>query len=80
MSEPTTGSFEEGLKRLESIVKRLEEGDLSLEQSLGLFEDGTHLTRELHATLEQAEKRIEILARDAGGGLRVEPFEPPAKG
>ncbi|HYQ16049.1 MAG TPA: exodeoxyribonuclease VII small subunit [Polyangiaceae bacterium] len=60
--------FEEALKRLTSIVERLESGDLSLEQSLSLFEEGTRLSRTSQAQLDAAEKRVEeLLAIDATG-------------
>lgn len=53
--------FESAIAELESIVTRLEQGDLPLEQSLGLFERGVQLSRFCHAKLEDAERRIEIL-------------------
>ncbi|HEX4347093.1 MAG TPA: exodeoxyribonuclease VII small subunit, partial [Vicinamibacterales bacterium] len=46
----------------EGIVKKLEEGDLTLEQSLALYERGVQLSRFCHARLEDAERRIEILS------------------
>jgi len=60
--------FEEALKRLTVIVEQLESGDLSLEQSLALFEEGTRLSRTSQAKLDAAEKRVEeLLAIDAAG-------------
>lgn len=60
--------FEGALKRLTAIVERLESGDLSLEQSLALFEEGTRLSRSSQAQLDAAEKRVEeLLAVDASG-------------
>jgi exodeoxyribonuclease VII small subunit len=53
--------FETAIAELESIVKKLEEGDLALEQSLALYERGVQLSRFCHARLEEAERRIEIL-------------------
>ncbi len=53
--------FETAIAELETIVKRLEEGDLPLETSLQLYERGVHLSRFCHARLEEAEHRIEIL-------------------
>ena len=61
MSETTIKDFEAAIAELESIVKKLEEGDLALEQSLGLYERGVQLSRFCHSRLEQAEKRIEIV-------------------
>ena len=59
--DPTIKDFEAALTELDSIVKKLEDGDLPLETSLQLYERGVHLSRFCHAQLEQAEKRIEIL-------------------
>jgi exodeoxyribonuclease VII small subunit len=69
--------FEEALKRLTAIVERLESGDLSLEQSLSLFEEGTRLSRTSQAKLDAAEKRVEeLLAIDAAGQPVVRELEP----
>lgn len=72
--------FEEALERLEAIVKSLEDGDLPLEQSLRLFEEGVALTRLCAAKLEEAQRRIDVLTRDAQGDLKLVPFEAPAEG
>jgi len=61
MTETSIKDFEAAIAELESIVKRLEEGDLPLEQSLVLYERGVQLSRFCHARLEAAERRIEIL-------------------
>jgi exodeoxyribonuclease VII small subunit len=61
MSDPSIKDFEGAIAELESIVKKLEEGDLPLEQSLALYERGVQLSRFCHARLEDAERRIEIL-------------------
>ena len=53
--------FEAAIAELETIVKKLEEGDLALEQSLELYERGVRLSRYCHARLEEAERRIEVL-------------------
>ena len=55
--------FESAIGELETIVKTLEAGDLSLEQSLQLFERGVELSRFCHTRLEDAERRIEILSQ-----------------
>jgi len=69
--------FEEALKRLTAIVERLESGELSLEQSLSLFEEGTRLSRTSQAQLDAAEKRVEeLLAIDAAGLPVVRELDP----
>jgi exodeoxyribonuclease VII small subunit len=60
-------TFEASLQELEKIVRRLEDGDLPLEESLKLFEDGVRLSRECQERLNQAERRIEILLQDEEG-------------
>ena len=60
-SDTIIKDFEAAIAELESIVKKLEEGDLALEQSLALYERGVQLSRFCHARLEDAERRIEIL-------------------
>jgi exodeoxyribonuclease VII small subunit len=62
MPDTSIKDFEAAIGELESIVKKLEEGDLPLEQSLVLYERGVQLSRFCHAQLEEAERRIEILS------------------
>jgi len=69
-------SFETSLAELEQIVEKLESGDLPLEESLELFEKGIKLSRECRARLTNAERRIEILVKDASGEIGVEEFNP----
>ena len=69
-------SFESSLEQLELIVRELEHGELPLERSLELFEQGVKLSRECQERLSQAERRIEILMRDNQGRPAVRPFEP----
>jgi exodeoxyribonuclease VII small subunit len=69
--------FEEALARLETIVKSLEDGDLQLEESLRLFEEGISLTRMCAAKLEEAQRRIEVLTRGDQGDLKLHPFDAP---
>ena len=59
--------FEDALKRLEEIVQKLEKGELPLEESLVLYEEGIRLSRVCHAKLEEAEGRIEMLMKGARG-------------
>ena len=63
---PAPPDFEKSLAELESIVKGLEQGDLSLEESLRQFERGVSLTRVCQTALTQAEHKVEILLRTAG--------------
>ena len=68
-------SFEQALERLEKIVERLENEELTIEESLRLFEEGVKLARFLREELEKAEKKVEILLQDAEGELKPQPFE-----
>lgn len=74
-NESEAKSFETSLEALEEIVHKLEEGDLPLEESLGLFEQGIRLSRECQERLSQAERRIEVLLRDQQGRPTVAAFE-----
>ncbi len=67
--------FEDALQRLEQIVDQLESGDLPLEESLKVFEEGVALARRCSKYLEEAEKRIELLTRDESGLLRTEALD-----
>jgi exodeoxyribonuclease VII small subunit len=67
-------SFEASLEALEAIVHQLEDGDLPLEKSLELFEEGIRLSRHCQERLNQAERRIEILLRDNQGRPTTAPF------
>lgn len=69
-------TFEASLMDLEKIVRELEQGDLSLEESLKLFEDGVRLSRECQERLNQAERRIEILLKDSDGNPALQAIEP----
>jgi len=66
--------FEDAFRKLESIVKKLEEGNLSLEESLKAFEEGMRLSRFCSKKLDEAEKRVEILLKDSEGRLAAKPF------
>ncbi|MBZ5538244.1 MAG: exodeoxyribonuclease VII small subunit [Acidobacteriia bacterium] len=67
--------FESAIKRLEEIVAQLESGDLQLEKSLELFEEGIKLSRFCHTKLDEAERKVEILLKNAEGELKRTPFE-----
>jgi len=67
-------SFEDSLKRLETIVDKLEKGDLSLEDSLKLFEEGVGLSAVCKKELEEAEGKVEMLIKQRDGSFKTEPF------
>jgi exodeoxyribonuclease VII small subunit len=73
----TDQSFESSLKELEQIVARLEAGDLPLEQSLELFEQGIRLSRDCQKRLDEAERKVEILLKGNDGALEGRPFDEP---
>jgi exodeoxyribonuclease VII small subunit len=70
--------FEDCLERLEKIVRELENGEVPLEKSLTLFEEGMQLSATCRKQLEEAEGKIEILLKQ-NGKLQTEPIEPPAE-
>jgi exodeoxyribonuclease VII small subunit len=67
-------SFEESLARLEEIVAELERGDLPLEDSVRLFEEGTRLSELCRRQLEEAEGKVEMLVKQRDGAMKREPF------
>jgi exodeoxyribonuclease VII small subunit len=67
-------SFEESLKKLESIVEQMEKGELSLEESVQLFEEGVALSAACKKELDDAEGKVETLIRQRDGSFRIEPF------
>ena len=67
--------FETAMRDLEELVERLEQGDLPLEESLAAFERGVTLTRTCQSALKDAEQKVEILLKKAGGPA-VEEFAP----
>lgn len=68
-------AFEDRLGRLETIVRTLETGEKGLEDSLTLFEEGVTLARGLNERLEEVKKKVEVLAKDAEGKLKLKPLE-----
>ncbi|MGZ3493587.1 MAG: exodeoxyribonuclease VII small subunit [Thermodesulfobacteriota bacterium] len=68
--------FEDALNKLEKIVSKLEEGDIPLEESLKLFEEGIRLSRFCNQKLDEAEKKVEILLKGKDGTLKAYPFDP----
>ncbi len=67
-------SFEESLKRLEGIVEQLEKGDLALEETLKLFEEGVGLSAACKKELDEAEGRVQTLVKQRDVSLKAEPF------
>lgn len=68
-------SFEESLRKLETIVDQLEKGDLSLEESLKLFEEGVSLSAVCKKELDAAEGKVQMLVKQRDGSIKAEPFE-----
>jgi exodeoxyribonuclease VII small subunit len=66
--------FEDCIQRLEKIVQELEQGDVALEKSLTLFEEGMRLSTSCRKELEEAEGKVEILLKQ-NGKMQAEPFE-----
>ena len=75
--EPAAASFEANLRRLEEIVQRLEEGNLALDESLRLYEEGIQAFRNCQKMLDEADLKVRKLVQTAEGELREELFEPP---
>lgn len=70
-----TVKFEEALARLEAIVSELERGELPLDDSMRIFEEGIKLSKVCLKMLDDAERRVEILVKDKDGRKRTRPFE-----
>ena len=68
-------SFEEAMKNLESVVERMEAGELTLDESLKLFEEGIRLAQFCNSALEEAKKKVEVLTKDIQGTVTLTPFE-----
>ena len=71
-----TEKFETSLKKLEDVVRRLEEGELSLDDSLKAFEEGVKQAAFCAKKLNEAEKRVELLLKQKDGSFIREPFKP----
>ena len=67
--------FEDAIEKLEKIVAELEEGGLPLEKSLKKFEEGVKLSRFCSKKLKEAERKIELLTKNADGELETKPFD-----
>ncbi len=66
--------FEDALARLETIVNELEKGDLPLNDSLKIFEEGIKLSKTCLKMLDDAERKVEIMVQDIGGKTRLQAF------
>ncbi|OED36755.1 exodeoxyribonuclease VII small subunit [PVC group bacterium (ex Bugula neritina AB1)] len=75
MVKKSQQTFESHLKKLETIVDSLEQGDVSLEKSLKLFEDGVAHARECHKMLELAEQKVQSFL-DENGEIKWKDFDP----
>ncbi|HZO81731.1 MAG TPA: exodeoxyribonuclease VII small subunit [Candidatus Binataceae bacterium] len=71
--------FEEELKDLEAIVAQIDSGELSLEDSISAFERGVGLVRSLNQKLDEVERKVELLMRNAQGELKSAAYESLAK-
>jgi exodeoxyribonuclease VII small subunit len=68
--------FEEALKRLEALVEKMEAGDMDLDAMVGSFEEGQKLIQVCTRRLDEVEKRIETLVKNADGTETAAPFDP----
>jgi exodeoxyribonuclease VII small subunit len=68
--------FEQAMARLEAIVGELEKGDLPLDESLKIFEEGIRLSKNCLKILEDAEHRVEVLVQDKNGKKRIHAYSP----
>ena len=75
MSTKPAIDLEKALSDLEQLVEELESGDLPLEKAMKKFEDGIKLTRNCQSALKDAEQKVEILLKSAGGKEALEEFE-----
>ncbi len=71
--------FEDELKDLEAVVARIDSGELSLEESIDAFERGIGLVRALNHKLDEIEKKVEVLVRNAQGELCTTPYQNTAE-
>lgn len=75
-SEQSPDNFEAALAELETLVSRMEDGDLSLEESLNAFETGIKLTRQCQQALQQAELKVQKLSQSDDGTPNLQPLDP----
>ena len=75
MTAKKTFNLEKSLADLEALVEELESGDLPLDKAMKKFEDGIKLTRRCQAALQEAEQKVQVLMKSAGGEEVLEEFE-----
>jgi len=77
MSSKVKINLEKSLADLEALVEELESGDLPLDKAMKKFEEGIKLTRGCQAALKEAEQKVEILLKSAGGEETLQSFDAP---
>lgn len=75
MAIERTRKFEDELAELESVVERIDSGELSLEESITAFEHGVGLVRTLNHKLDEVDRRVEVLTRTGSGELKTAPYQ-----
>jgi len=75
-TKKTAFDFEASLAQLESLVTRMEKGEMSLEESLKAFEEGVKLTRLCQETLSTAQQKVQVLMASQQGKVSLKPFSP----
>jgi exodeoxyribonuclease VII small subunit len=75
MADDKPFDLERSLEALEALIEELESGELPLERAMQKFEEGIRLTRSCQAALKEAEQRVEILLKSAGGEEALQEFE-----
>ena len=76
MTAKKSFNLEKSLADLEGLVEELESGDLPLDKAMKKFEEGIKLTRNCQAALREAEQKVEVLMKTAGGDESLEEFDP----
>lgn len=80
MVKKKSEQFEDALKKLQSIVEKLERGDVPLEEAMEAFTEGMRLAQFCHLKLEEAEGKLQMLLKDSQGVWTMTPFDPTSSG
>jgi exodeoxyribonuclease VII small subunit len=80
VAKKKSDQFEEALKKLQSIVEKMERGDLPLDEAMEQFSEGIRLARICHQRLEEAEQKVRTLLKEQQGGWTTAPFDPSSGG